>query len=326
MKSVPSVDLPNGQKMPIIGIGTFQAKSEEIKAIINTALECGYRHIDTAFLYQNESAIGEVLDEWLSSGRISREDLFVTTKLPMVANRAADVGRFLDKSLTNLRLSHVDLFLIHHPVGMKGKNDDDILPKDELGNMVFDFDTDVESLYKAMENQVDSGKAKSIGLSNFDCKQVERILKVCRIKPANHQVELHAYYQQRKMREFCKEHGVSICAYAPLGAPYKPPRGSKEVPVLLEHPTVTSLASGHNKTPAQIVLRFLIQLGIIVIPKSSRPERVRENFQVFDFELTSPEMASLEELDQGIDGRLFDFQVFKGIDRHPEFTFGTQSR
>ncbi|XP_068209787.1 aldo-keto reductase family 1 member B1-like, partial [Palaemon carinicauda] len=169
-KAVPDVVLPNGRKMPIIGLGTFKSPPEEMKTVISTALECGYRHIDAAYVYQNEESIGEVLKEWLDSGRITREELFITTKLPMIANRAGDVERFMDKSLKMLHLDYVDLYLIHCPVGLKVNNGGDSGLLGDKENRVLDLETDLESVYKAMEELVDCGKAKAIGLSNFNSK------------------------------------------------------------------------------------------------------------------------------------------------------------
>ncbi|KAK7079192.1 hypothetical protein SK128_001808 [Halocaridina rubra] len=318
---IPNIILPNGAKMPIIGLGTYQAEDEEAVATINIALECGYRHIDTATLYQNEAAIGRALSEWIASGKGKREDLFVTTKLPQIGNRASDVEQCLDKSLARLQLNYVDLYLIHNPVGLKGKNDNDVWPVDSDGNSVLDLDTDLESLYKAMENQVDHGKTKAIGISNFNSKQIERIMKTCRIKPANHQIEIHVYHQQKPIREVCEKYGISLCGYSPIAAPYMT-KSSSDMPILLEHPTVNAIANRLNRTSAQILIRFLVQQGIPTIPKSANPERIAQNIDVFDFELTSSDMSSLEALDQGGKGRVFHFQdIFKGISRHPEWTF-----
>ncbi|XP_042881681.1 aldo-keto reductase family 1 member A1-like [Penaeus japonicus] len=307
--------------MPMVGLGTYQGRDDEMRRVLKWALESGYRHIDTAAVYQNEAEIGDVLHEWLSSGCIAREELFVVTKMPAIANRAGDVGRFLQKSLAKLRLSYVDLYLIHIPVGMKANSDDDDRPFDSQGNCLLDFDTDLEGVYKALEEQVDAGKAKAIGLSNFNSKQIERIFKVCRIKPANLQVEVHVYHQQKALREVCRDFGISICAYSPLGAPYTV-KGSDEYPILLQHPVVTSLAKRLGRTPAQVLLRFLIQNQMPVIPRSTNQERVKENFQLFDFELSKEDMASLEALDRKGDGRIYDFkEIFKGIEKHPEWTF-----
>ncbi|XP_071527603.1 aldo-keto reductase family 1 member B1-like [Panulirus ornatus] len=314
---VPSIELGNGGNMPYIGLGTFKTKDCEMRESLRVALECGYRHVDTATFYQNEDAIGEVLQEWLASGKVTREEVFITTKLPRIGNRAGDVARFLQKSLEKLRVSYVDLYLFHHPVGAIGKDDDDLSPVDSEGNSINDPDTDLESVWKAIEEQVDAGRARNIGLSNFNIVQIERILKVCRIRPANLQVEVHAYHQQRDLRALCHKHGISVCAFGPLGAPYMAD-GAGERPVLLEHPKVVSIANRLARTPAQVLLRFLIQLGMAVIPKSSNPDRIRQNFQVFDFELSTEDMSSLEDLDCGKEGKIFTMEFSKS---HPECPF-----
>ncbi|XP_064101409.1 aldo-keto reductase family 1 member A1-B-like [Macrobrachium nipponense] len=172
-----------------------------------------------------------------------------------------------------------------------------------------------------MEQQVDAGKARGIGLSNFNSKQIERIMKVCRIKPVNLQVEVHAYHQQKPLRSLCRQFDIPVSAYCPLGAPYLNRGDCEKYPRLIEHPIVTSMALRLNKTPAQILLRHLIQLGLIVIPKSSNPERIKENFQVWDFKLPPSDMADLDALDRAGDGRIITFQLRPGIQVHPEYPF-----
>lgn len=170
-----------------------------------------------------------------------------------------------------------------------------------------------------MEAQVDAGRAKAIGLSNFNIPQIERILKVARIPPANLQVELHLYFQQKELVEFCKKHDIVVCAYSPLGSRGSAKIVSKELPDLINNPTVKDVAKRLGKTPAQILLRHIIQRGIAAIPKSTNPERIRQNFEIHDFELSSKDMASLDKLDQGPAARILDFAFFKGIKNHPEF-------
>lgn len=319
MSQVPLITFCNGQKIPIIGLGTWQARDEEVRQAVQLALECGYRHFDTATLYQNEEAIGDVLSKWISEGKVAREELFITTKLPTIGNRAEDVPKFLTTSLKKLQLTYVDLYLIHFPVGCKGKDENDLQPRDSEGKVVLDMSTDHKSLWKAMEEQVDAGRAKSIGISNFNSEQIERIMKFCRIQPANHQVEIHAFHQQRELRAVCHKHNITMCAYGPLGAPYKEKTKEKTV---LQDPVVTSIAARLGKTPAQILLRHLIQLNIVVIPKSSNPERLKQNFQVFDFKLSDKDMRDLDNLDQGKDGKLFIFtESMIGVENHPEFPF-----
>ncbi|XP_046684318.1 1,5-anhydro-D-fructose reductase-like isoform X3 [Homalodisca vitripennis] len=320
----------HGMKMPIIGLGTWQASEEEVETSIDAALEAGYRHIDTAFVYMNEKAIGKALKKWFDSGKIKREDLFIVTKLPNVGMNEKYVGKYLDQSLSDLQLSYVDLYLIHHPVGLAPG--EDLLPRDGDGNIKVDLNTDHVAIWKALEKQVDAGRIKAIGVSNFNSSQIDRILKAARIPPANNQVELHVYLQQKKLQEWSKKTGVTLCAYAPLGSRNMSnyikkfgataESGSGLDP--LSDPVVLHIAQTHNKTAAQVLLRHLMQLGIAVIPKSTNPDRIRQNFEVFDFELSETEMDELNGLDKGEEGRKFVGGIFKGIEHHPEYPFGNK--
>jgi len=316
------VELFNGEKMPLVGLGTWQATNpEDLENALNTALKAGYRHIDTAYMYTNEAVIGKVLKEWLDSGRVKREELYIVTKLPPIGMRPKHVPHFMEKSLKNLQLDYVDLYLVHLPVGLHYSNDTDLFPKNETGGFNYDLTTDLEAIWGAMEDQVTRGLTKSIGVSNFSISQIERIMKVARIQPANNQVELHAYYQQKDLQEACKKHNITICAYAPIGSPgrveiYKMFGRNFEPLPLMEEPAVVKAASNHNKTPAQVLLRFLTQKDIIVIPKSTNPGRVVQNFEVLDFDLTDSEIKSLESLDKGSAGK--SFGGFPGAENHPE--------
>ncbi|EFX67778.1 hypothetical protein DAPPUDRAFT_63699 [Daphnia pulex] len=303
----------NGWRMPLVGLGTWQSPNEEVKAAIQWALEAGYRHIDTAFSYQNEGAIGDVVDKWIKSGKLKREELFITTKLPMIGNSADKVAKYLDLSLKSLKVDYVDLYLIHFPVGFfEGKDETDLYPRDEFGKYKIDKSTDIITLWKEMEAQVEAGRAKSIGLSNFNSEQIERIVKGCRIKPANLQVELHAYFQQKLLRAACAKHGITVCAYSPLGSKGRNAMNEKRglpppvIPIVLEDPVVLEIAQNHAKTPAQILLRHLIQADVVVIPKSVSKARIQENFGVLDFVLSEAEISSLDNLDKNC--RSFDFK------------------
>jgi len=312
----------------LVGLGTWQSTPEEVKAAVNAALEAGYRHIDTAYNYQNEDAIGEVLEEWISSGKVKREELFIVTKLPLIGNQQDKVEHFLKLSLNSLKLDYVDLYLIHFPSGLVRTGDDkNLFPQDEDGKVIQDRNTDLLSLWKGMEAQVDAGRAKSIGLSNFNSEQIERIVGAARIKPANLQVELHAYFQQKPLRAVCTKHGITVCAYGPLGSKgriqFAAARGTPPPPIpdVLDNPLVLEIARTHSKTPAQVLLRHLIQQQIVVIPKSVTPKRILENFQVFDFALSDKEMEAMNALDKGSEHRSFLFDFFLGLPDHPEFPF-----
>nr|CAD7413636.1 unnamed protein product [Timema poppensis] len=298
-----------------------EATPEEIETSLDAALKAGYRHIDTAFAYKNEDAIGRVLKKWFDSGKIQRKDLFIVTKLPGTGNHAESVEKYIKLSLSALQMDYVDLYLIHSAVG---KKDYDRSPAGSDHQAELDMNTDHVSVWKAMEAQVDAGRAKAIGLSNFNSRQIKRIWSAARIKPANLQVELNVYFQQRELTAFCKALDITVCAYAPLGNPdfAKKISGKSDLKFSspMEDPVVGRIAKKHNKTPAQVLLRWIIQRGIVVIPKSKTPSRIKANFEVQDFNLTDEDIEDLNALDKGRKGRMFGGHVISGSS-HPEFAF-----
>ncbi|KAK3920297.1 Aldo-keto reductase family 1 member B15 [Frankliniella fusca] len=324
--------LPNGAQMPLLGYGTWQANfcvqagAEELEAAVDAALRCGYRHIDTAAFYLNEPSIGKVIQEkWIDTGKVRREDLFLVTKLPPTRLRAPAVRPTLQRSLRDLRTDYVDLYLVHAPFGILERGDE-LLPVGEDGNVLLDMETDHVAVWKAMEEEVDAGRAKAIGISNFNQRQIQRILDNCRIRPANLQVELHVYLQQRPLVEFCQQNGITVTAYSPLGSP-----GSEKIynsvgievtfPDLISNPVVKEIASALNKTTAQVLLRHIVQRGIAAIPKSTNERRIAQNIQVFDFELSAEDMVKLDALDRGDEGRLIDMKFVVGVENHPEYAW-----
>jgi 2,5-diketo-D-gluconate reductase A len=260
---VPDVTLNNGVSMPQLGFGVFQVPDDDARAAVATALEVGYRSIDTAALYGNERGVGVAVRE---SG-IPREELFVTTKLWNADQGAGRVLPAFERSLDNLGLDHVDLYLIHWPVPSR--------------------DRFVET-WAAFERLYADGRVRAIGVSNFTPPQLTRLLKETEVVPAVNQIELHPGFQQPELRAFHREHGIATEAWSPLG------QGAA-----LGHPVITRLGERHGKTPAQVVLRWHLDLGNVVIPKSVTPRRISENFVVFDFELTAEDMRELAELETG---------------------------
>lgn len=317
-ENMQTVQLLSGYDMPIVGLGTWQAKAEDIENVVTFALEIGYRHIDTAFNYNNEEAIGEVLRKWFEKGG-KREDLFITSKLPHYGNRPSDVEKFINLSLKKLGLDYLDMYLIHMPFAFKLDENAYTPAVHEDGTYVLDLDTNPVSVWKEMEEQVKKGRTKSIGLSNFNEKQVLDIWENAQIKPSNLQIELHAYLQQNSLRQLCQMHNIIITAYSPLASPgakihlqtkYK--HNIENFPDLLGHPTVQKISAEYKKSPAQILLRYLLQIGVVVIPKSSSLERLKTNIDLFNFSLKEEETKLLSTLDKGPRGRIFNFLFFKG--------------
>ncbi|XP_035449985.1 1,5-anhydro-D-fructose reductase [Spodoptera frugiperda] len=315
-------------EMPTLGLGTWQAEPAIVRFTVYAALDLGYRHIDTAFNYNNEEAIGNAITKWIDDGKGTRNELFITTKLPHIANRASDVDKFVIHQLQRLQTSYIDLYLIHVPFGFHC-DPETLTPKvNPDGNYALDMETDHIAIWRKLEQFQKSGFIRNIGLSNFNEQQIEKIMKHATFKPQVLQVELHAYFQQKELREFCEQHDIILTAYAPLGSPgaknhfvtkykYSP----STFPDLLHLLEVGTLAKKYKKTPAQILLHFLVKQNIVVIPKSTNLDRLRENMNIYDFELTQEEMNILYELDKGEEGRIFNFLFWKGVELHPEYPF-----
>ncbi|MFF0063393.1 aldo/keto reductase [Streptomyces sp. NPDC005279] len=264
MSKVPSISLNNGVAMPQLGFGVWQVPDDEAAKVVGTALDAGYRSIDTAAIYENEEGTGRAV----AASGMAREDLFITTKLWNSEQGHDSTLRAFDASLDKLGLDYVDLYLIHWPVPSKGAY--------------------VET-YKALEKIYTDGRAKAIGVSNFLPEHLERLIGETSIVPAVNQIELHPQLQQAETRAFHEEHGIKTEAWSPLG------QGKG----LLEVPTVVAIAQKHGRTPAQVVLRWHLQIGNVAIPKSVTPSRIRENVDIFGFELDADDLAALAALDEG---------------------------
>ncbi|XP_058525514.1 estradiol 17 beta-dehydrogenase 5 isoform X2 [Ochotona princeps] len=296
------VALNDGHSIPVLGLGTY-APSEVPKSkateATKIAIDVGFRHIDAAYLYQNEEEVGQAIRSKIADGTVKREDIFYTSKLWCTFLRPELVRPSLEKSLKKLQLDYVDLYIIHFPAALKPG--EDLLPRDENGKVIFDT-VDICATWEAMEKCKDAGLAKSIGVSNFNSRQLEKILNKpgLKYKPVCNQVECHPYHNQRKLLEFCKSKDIVLVAYAALGSNTNKQWVKKDNPVLLEDPVLNAMAEKYRRTPAQVALRYQLQRGIVVLAKSFNRKRMQENFQVFDFQLTSEDMKTIDDLDRNI--------------------------
>ncbi|CRL00278.1 CLUMA_CG013551, isoform A [Clunio marinus] len=316
--SVPFVTLKNGQKIPALGLGTWKSPPGQVEQAVKDAIDVGYRHIDCAFVYGNENEVGNAISEKIADGKVKREELFLTSKLWNTFHNPKDVKPALEKTLKNLKTDYLDLYLIHWPMGYKEAGDD-LFPKNENGELLFSNDDYVDT-WKAMENLVDSGLIKSIGLSNFNSKQIERVLEIARIPPVMNQVECHPYLTQKKLMELCRSKGIHITAYSPLGSPDRPwaKPGDTE---LMQDPKLLEISKKYNKSAAQILIKYQLQRGNIVIPKSVTKSRIMSNFDVFNFELNDGDIAAIDAFNMG--GRFCPLN-FDGLPQHLHYPFNIE--
>ncbi len=265
MTPVPDIMLNNGQPIPQLGFGVFLVAPEDTAGAVTTALEVGYRHIDTAQMYGNEREVGEAI----AKSGLGRGDVFVTSKLSNASHRPDDARRAFGRTLDALGFDYIDLFLIHWPLPMK-------------------YDGDFVSTWQTLGEFYRDGRARSIGVSNFQAHHLRRLHAQSGIPPAVNQIEVNPYLTQTELRLFCAEHQIAVEAWSPLA------RGGE----LLADPEVRRIAAATGKTPAQVILRWHIERGDIVFPKSVTPARVRENFDIFDFELSGEDVAAISSLNR----------------------------
>ncbi|XP_046535036.1 aldo-keto reductase family 1 member C15-like [Equus quagga] len=316
-----SVKLNDGYFMPVLGFGTYASdevpKSKAGEAT-KVAVDVGFRHIDAAYAYQNEEEVGKALREKMADGTVKREDIFYTTKLWNTFLRPELVRPALERSLKKLGLDYVDLFIIHWPVPMKPG--EDLLPKDASGQIILDT-VDLCDTWEALEKCKDAGLTKSIGVSNFNHKQLEMILNKpgLKYKPVCNQVECHPYLNQSKLLEFCKSKDIVLVAYSALGSQRDPNWVEKDSPYLLEDPIVKAIAKKHNRSPGQVALRYQVQRGVVVLAKSFNEKRIKENFQIFDFELTPEDMKAIDGLN-----RNFRYAKLLFAADHPNYPFSEE--
>jgi len=269
MPGVPARELNDGRTIPQLGFGVFQISPEETAEAVRDALDVGYRHVDTAQMYGNEAGVGE----GIRAAGVDRDDVYVTSKLNNNAHRPDDARRAFEGTLSALGFDQVDLFLIHWPLPTL-------------------YDGDFVSTWKALEELHADGQARSIGVSNFEVEHLERLAAEADVAPAVNQIELHPYFLNREVDEYGREHGIATQAWSPIA------QGD-----VLDDPAIGAIAQRLGRTPAQVVLRWHIQRGNVVFPKSATPERIRENFELFDFELEPRDAEAIAGLDRGEAGR-----------------------
>jgi diketogulonate reductase-like aldo/keto reductase len=341
MAKAPTVKLASGHDMPILGLGTWKAPKDQTIISVKEAIKAGYRMIDTANDYDNEDAVGAAIAECIAEGIVKREELFIQSKLWNTNHRKEHVKADLLATLEDLKLTYVDSFVIHWPqaVPSTGKNasvrkngagpgpaaENPMFPLDNEGYYCTDKGSHYVETWHAMEDLVDEGLVKSIGVSNFNLTQLREVLGCVKKHPVSVlQNECHPYLQNKDLLDYCKSANVQLQGYSPLGSRDRPwakegsitsgaPRSGCE---LLEDPVIKTMCAKYNKSPAQIVLRWHIQRGVSVVPKSVNPVRLRENIDIFDFTLSPEDMTQFDVLNIG-----WRHLIWAEASNHPDYPF-----
>lgn len=285
----------NNDAMPQLGLGTWKSSPGEIHTAIAEALRIGYRHIDCAPIYGNEKEIGAALIQSFEDEIVQREELWITSKLWNNAHAPEDVLPAIKKTLEDLQLEYLDLFLIHWPVHQINSS---IYPASGKDYIAFD-QLPIDTTWKAMEDLVAKGLTKHIGVSNFSVEKLKYLVQNSEIKPEMNQIELHPYLQQPSMLEYCKQNGILLTAYAPLGSADRPSAlKSADEPVLLKDPVISKIADSHSVSNAQVLINWALSRNTAVIPKSVNPERLKQNLASAELILTADELAQIDGLNR----------------------------
>ncbi|MGY5847536.1 aldo/keto reductase [Salegentibacter sp. HM20] len=285
----------NGDEMPAIGLGTWKSGKGEVGNAVKIALNSGYRHIDCAAVYNNEAEIGKAFSEVFSEGKIKREEVWITSKLWNDSHKKEDVIPALKQSLKDLQLDYLDLYLMHWPVAFKKgvgfpEKDEDYLSLEEVP---------LSETWEAMLEAKKLGLVKHIGVSNFSSKKLKQLMSEVAEKPEMNQVELHPYLQQKDLLDFCKKEGIHLTAYSPLGSGDRAEEmKAKNEPSLLENETIKEIAENHNVSAGQVLINWSVERGTAVIPKSTNENRIKENLNSADFNLSEDDMKKIEKLDK----------------------------
>ncbi|MCT4638396.1 MAG: aldo/keto reductase [Bacteroidales bacterium] len=285
----------NKSEMPILGLGTWKSAPGEVYNAVKTAVEMGYRHIDCAAIYGNEKEIGKALSELINEGTVKREELWITSKLWNNNHGKDNVIPALKQTLTDLQLDYLDLYLIHWPVAFKHNVVNATKAEDYLSLE----EQPIEGTWRGMEEAVKLGLTKNIGVSNFSVKKLKSLMEIAEIKPELNQVELHPYFQQNSLTEYCQSNNIHVMAYSPLGSSDRPVGLKKDdEPVLLEDTNIALIADKRGVSVAQLILAWIVQRGISVIPKSVNSSRLKQNLDAAEIHLSDTEIRDIAALNR----------------------------